>query len=637
MALLCAALLAQEACSPGFSGRTPPAARQGTMDLGRWDFMRDGPVDLSGTWGFYWKRLYDGGASPFPHHPDAYIPVPGIWNGLHVRGRELRGDGYGTYRLRVLLPRRGDPDDRQKLAVMVHDMGTAYSLFFGGSRVGGGGVVGRTAGSARPGYWPDVFEFYAEDHLDIALQISNFHHRKGGAWEKIVIGPASRLHELREQRITCDFFLFGAIILMGAYHLVIFCLRKKERSCLYFGLFCLLIAVRIMVTGEYYVVRMVPSISWELLLCIEYITFYASVPLFFLFLRTMFPEEFTAQTQAAIVAAGALFCSFVLLLPSRYYTSTMQTYQLLSVCICLHSLGALGRALLRKREGSLLIILGFIILFVTVINDFLQSNMLVRTGYLVPFGLFLFIFLQAAFLSLRFSRAYNAVEHLTGELEQKNMRLVELIRDNEEARCKLLQERMGPHFLFNALNTVHSLLRKDSQLADEAVIMLADNYRFLIDNSFLPLIPFDSEWQFVKNYLKLEELRFRDSLSVCMERQGDFTGISVPPLVLQPLVENALKHGIQRRGGSGTVRVCAERVGGTLRIIVWDNGPGLASTADVFSRSLGNIRKRLSYYYNDVDITLNAEANGVAARVMFVPGAMKKQMIEKDERRDYGH
>jgi len=195
--------------------------------------------------------------------------------------------------------------------------------------------------------------------------------------------------------------------------------------------------------------------------------------------------------------------------------------------------------------------------------------------------------------------------------------LKKTIQGHDEARYKLMQERMNPHFLFNAHNTVHAMIDKDRARADRAVIMLADNYRFLIDHSFLSLIPFDVDWRFVKNYLDLEHMRFGDLLEAYMERWGDFNGISIPPLTIQPLVENALKHGIHRSGDLSTIRVYAESYGGFLRMAVHDNGTGFGAS-DIFSRSLGNIRNRLNYYFKDVRFDVDtSEGRGVTVRVSF--------------------
>jgi CheY-like chemotaxis protein len=129
----------------------------------------------------------------------------------------------------------------------------------------------------------------------------------------------------------------------------------------------------------------------------------------------------------------------------------------------------------------------------------------------------------------------------------------------EELRFRELQKRMNPHFLFNALHSIHSLLANKPELADKGVIMLADIYRFLMDRSFEKHIPLEMEWKFVENYLEMEKLRFPDTLSYDMKKRGDFHDVLIPPLIIQPLVENSIKHGTRNMTGSGYISVYAER------------------------------------------------------------------------------
>ncbi|MBN1496399.1 MAG: histidine kinase [Spirochaetes bacterium] len=617
--------LSMTAAAHGCHGeRNMPTAMKGVIDLHTWDFDRNGPADLSGEWGFFWKKLVREGELKNAMMPDACIQVPGIWNGRVENGRQVRGDGYATYRLRVLLPAGCEATGTRDLALELHDMGTAYTLFINGVESGRGGIVGTSAASAVPGFRPAIIGCApAGNKVDIALQISNFHHRKGGAWEKVVLGPAEVLRGMRDKRLARDFILFGAIIIMGLYHLVLFGMRKTDRSFLFFGLFCLLIAVRIMVTGEYYIVSLFPGLAWRWIISAEYLTFYAGVPAFFLFLGSLFPEEFSRRALVATTAVGVCFCVFVAAVPARLYTHSLQCFQALSVGICLYGLVVLVRASLRDREGAVPFVAGFVILFAAVINDFLHNNMIIQSAYAVPIGLFLFIFSQSFFLSRRYARTMMAVERLTWE--------------HDEAKYTLLQKRMGPHFLFNALNTVHALIRRDPERADRAVIMLADNYRFLIDHSVLPLVPFDTEWRFVENYLEIERLRFGDTVFTVMERRGDFSSVLIPPVTIQPLVENALKHGMRNRDGRGAVTISAESQGGVISISVKDNGPGVSPPCDVVSRSLGNIRGRLAHHFREVTLDVeNVSEGGLLVRLSFLHAASRPAAAERVAERMYG-
>ncbi len=187
----------------------------------------------------------------------------------------------------------------------------------------------------------------------------------------------------------------------------------------------------------------------------------------------------------------------------------------------------------------------------------------------------------------------------------------------EELRFRELQKRMNPHFLFNALHSIHSLLSNKPELADRGVIMLADIYRFLMDRSFDKHIPLEMEWKFVENYLEMEKLRFPDTLSYDMEKRGDFQDVSIPPLIIQPLVENSIKHGIRNKPGPGYISVNAERSDDWIRIRVKDNGVGLKKN-DVYTRTVGNIRNRLQYYFSESGLTLeNNQEAGAVANIFF--------------------
>ncbi|MCP4131785.1 MAG: response regulator, partial [bacterium] len=194
------------------------------------------------------------------------------------------------------------------------------------------------------------------------------------------------------------------------------------------------------------------------------------------------------------------------------------------------------------------------------------------------------------------------------------------VKDHKEARYKLLQERMNPHFLFNALNTINAYIYSRPETAGIALQKLSQNYRFLMNQSLKSVIFFTDEWEFVRNYLDMEELRFGYRLSTEMIINGDFENIKIPPLCIQPLVENSLKHGLRNKKGKGYVRITARRDGNQVIVEVIDNGVGLTKE-DIYSRSLGNILKRLKHYYPDAWLEArNRDEEGVRVIVGFSPG-----------------
>jgi PAS domain S-box-containing protein len=181
-----------------------------------------------------------------------------------------------------------------------------------------------------------------------------------------------------------------------------------------------------------------------------------------------------------------------------------------------------------------------------------------------------------------------------------------------ENNLKTLQDRMSPHFLFNTLSIIHSYLQTNSELADSAILMLADNYRFLIDNAQRPLIPFDVEWEFMENYMKLLKLRFSDFLDIEVIKKGDFSKCQLPPLTLQPIVENSYIHGIRNQKGGGKISVEATIEGNRTRIRIRDNGKGIENTENFHSRTLHNISERLKFYLYESEVKIENHVDGGA-------------------------
>ena len=211
------------ACEHQSKTIVPPSAVKGVLDLTKWDFKRDGPVNLSGEYEFYWNQLLN--PQDFIRYESSskadVISVPRAWNNFDYHGKKISGDGYATYRLTVLLD--GSNSD---LAVKVLEMSTSFNLFINGRKLSSAGVVGHTANSTKPGFCPGIIGFQSNaDLLEIVVQISNFSHKLGGAWNPIALGTRDQLQKNKELKTAYDLFLFGSILIMALYHLGLFSLR----------------------------------------------------------------------------------------------------------------------------------------------------------------------------------------------------------------------------------------------------------------------------------------------------------------------------------------------------------------------------------------------------------------------------
>ena len=160
--------------------------------------------------------------------------------------------------------------------------------------------------------------------------------------------------------------------------------------------------------------------------------------------------------------------------------------------------------------------------------------------------------------------------------------------------------QLNPHFLFNTLNSIASLVH-EQPLAEGMIEALSDLLRLTLSASDRQEVTLEEELHFLDRYLLIEQTRFGDRLRVEKQVEPATLEAVVPILILQPLVENAVKHGIEAQIAPGLIRIEAQRVGDTLRLAVSDNGPGLASLGEGGLKErvgLSNTRSRLKELYH---------------------------------------
>jgi hypothetical protein len=180
-----------------------------------------------------------------------------------------------------------------------------------------------------------------------------------------------------------------------------------------------------------------------------------------------------------------------------------------------------------------------------------------------------------------------------------------------EAQLDALQFQLRPHFLFNTLNSILPLIGREPERARQMVIQLGELLRLSLRSEDTPLVPLEEELAILGTYLDIERVRFRDRLEVTLEIPPDAMGAKVPTFLLQPLAENAIKHGLARRGGRGRIDLSARREGDTLVLALRDNGPGLAEDAPADGIGLANTRRRLEALYPGThELTLRDAPDG---------------------------
>jgi LytS/YehU family sensor histidine kinase len=194
-----------------------------------------------------------------------------------------------------------------------------------------------------------------------------------------------------------------------------------------------------------------------------------------------------------------------------------------------------------------------------------------------------------------------AVQHYQ-TLRERELRESELRRQMAEYELQVLRLQLHPHFLFNTLNGIATLMLRDVPTAREMLIRLGELLRIALQRSRDDEVTLRDELEFVQAYLDLEQMRFGERLRVRQEIDPEALDVRVPSMLFQPLVENAIQHGILQLRAGGTLGLLVERWNGTLRIRIVNDGPPLATDRTPAGGSgigLGNTRARLWRLYGD--------------------------------------
>lgn len=186
-----------------------------------------------------------------------------------------------------------------------------------------------------------------------------------------------------------------------------------------------------------------------------------------------------------------------------------------------------------------------------------------------------------------------------------------------EARLASLESRIHPHFLFNTLNSISALTQEDPTKAEQMIQRLAALLRFSLDAGGRGLAPLREEAKIVRDYLEIEKARFGDRLVYSVSVPRQLESLEVPPLALQTLVENSIKHSIAPRREGGEIRVEARAAEQQLALEVWDDGPGFNLSATPNGRGLDNLAGRLASLFDEnANLTVERKGAGIAVTIV---------------------
>lgn len=364
----------------------------GLMDLRGQDLST--PIALQGDWNFYWEKILTPNQLPAFENEKIPITVPGSW--YQDPRHSFSKFGSGTYHLKFKLERI------QELVISIPTVWSAAQVFIDGKDIGSFGKVNLDPNAYQPAN-VKIFKAFTPQSttFDLVIQASNYDIFLSGITSIPTVGTAEAMIRLRDRQLCIEFFVIGALFIMGIYHLCLFGLRKEDPSTLCFALLCFCVMSYSLSGGIVGLEIFWESITYERRLFIFNFSWMAATHAFIWFAYNLYQPNFKLRVAQLGSLIAGLHHVTTLLFPAKVFVTASVVFQFFVIPILAYSCWVAWQADHRKP-----FLWGILFLVVAVINDMLSIRLIVNTPLIGGFGVFVFTVVQSYLLANRFYSAF---------------------------------------------------------------------------------------------------------------------------------------------------------------------------------------------------------------------------------------
>lgn len=582
-----------------------PLAYRGELNAAAWDIASSPVIRLDGQWEFYWNQLL----TPEDYAdnalvPDGYMQVPSLWDGEIIHGQELPTFGGATYRLVLKnVPYQG------MLALKKVNVRFSSRVYVNGQELLADGVPALTAAEYRSGNTPQLGFFeHTGGTIEIIVQQANYEYINSGIPASLELGLEEPLMLQHQQKHFISLLVFSVLCTLALLYLIFFVVTRdgvlRNPMLLLFSLFCVLFALANGLADQRSLLLFLKDIPflWVFKLKDFFLSacFIVLLWIFYQFKSGLLPRRL-ATTMSLVYA-----CYLVVIVVSPIY-SYLRIYGLVMVGNTLVLLGLLVRSgyVYIKQGDGFLLFAALLSINLYSADSILFSVGLKETSGFLQIYILLFTAVMIGYLSVEYR---STVARLRISMQQA-----------QDTEIAFLRAQIKPHFLYNSLSVIAAQTTQEPQKAKNLLYDLTDylrgSFHFKTQDGKIPL---SEEINTVRAYLSIEQARFDNLLQIKYEIEDNLEAM-VPLLCLQPVVENAVRHGIFKRAEGGSVLLQIHRRGDLVVIRVEDNGVGIPQTGlerirrgDSAGVGLKNIQRRLGKHRGAGLEIESAEGEGTA-------------------------
>jgi two-component sensor histidine kinase len=523
------------------------------------------PTKLNGEWGFVEGKVL------LPSQTDTVTQT--LYLPQYLENRKNGAVGIATF----VIDLKTTPDE--PLSIDFNPLVNAWKLFADDRIVCESGIIDLKNHIYVASPSNKIASFTPKStKTRLTLWVANSQHRHFGVSVSPQIAPTGILEASHALRANFDWALLGVLLGTGLYHLGLFLAWRRDKAPLWFGLFIIIFAVRIATTSEKIASSLFQSINWDILTRVEYISGYLTLPLFILYIGSLYPKQSIKNIERINLGIGMIFVILALFTSTLFFTSTMPITELIILQSLIFVLWILYRAFIAKEPNATFAFITFIIFSGTILHDVLMfSNIIDDTHDWASFGFIFYLFAQVQILLQRYANAFNTLQkheetlesiiiertsELKNLLSQRELLMRELshrVKNNLQFIIGLLWTKRSKasnetqEILLSLQSQIQAIANVHETLCEQPNIAILDggNYLKTIVDALRELYPdVDFVYSFEKNgYLSMDKTM---SLG----------------LVVSEMVSNSIKHAYKAQ--KGTVSLIFEVENNWAKIIYSD-------------------------------------------------------------------
>ncbi len=593
--------------------------KNANADIGKYNLSETKNLSLAGEWEFFWDKHIISSNEEIPQ-PDLVVEVPSSWTTYEKNGKTFSNGGIASYRTYLTGVKSDEP-----ILVSVQNLPGECRVFVDGEQVFSNRSTHKINGtqSVLETYGEPIIISNPKKSCEVVVEVTC--DLSSGLTSIPVLSTYNTYQKSEMSAIALRYLLIGivAFFCIGAALLAV--MQKELSRQLWLVLLCIVFIFRMLITNEGYAVSqsLFFNLSYEIMPSLVYVSTYIIKLCMMMYLIKILNLKVN-NTTLVVVALSFLVCAFVpyFLYDYIFISTSYMWLQSVAYIFDVYMIFKLSGAVARKERFAILYLVIYCITAAAIVIDncYLNGFISSAVSFIMPTSCMMFI---AVMLLVHFIKTVNAYN--------RAQKAAELEKELSEINMTLMLSQIQPHFLYNALNTIKYLTKKDPKKAESAIVKFSSYLRANMDSlTQKEPISFEKEFGHVKNYIDIEQLRFGDRLNI--EYYTDVTDFSIPPLTIQPIVENAIKYGVNQRPEGGTVKIITKEDEDNIYVIIEDNGVGF----DIYEKKddgrshvgIQNIKRRLKSLMN-ASVVIDSTIGVGTTVTITIPKNIKEKVKRK--------